>query len=147
MSKHPGATAGQIHSYCDWWYKNWLPNRIIAVAGANDMLYEQRNTGEINNEEEIAERVISIGIEARDRGVDEICILGLYSLNDIYDTYTTRFNDKLSKRCTELGFKFVSNSNIELCDLADGLHVNNRSGHNKLKHNILQCCESYKYRT
>ena len=147
VSKHPGATAEQVQSYCDWWYKNWAPNRLIAVAGANDMLYEQKESGEINNENELAERVINIGVEARGRGVTEICIMGLYSINHIYDTYTTRFNENLSKRCIELGFKFVPNSNIELCDLADGLHVDNRKGHNKLKHNILQCCESYKYRT
>ena len=40
-------------------------------------IYEHMNSGEINNEVEITERVINIGIEAKDRGVDEICILGL----------------------------------------------------------------------
>ena len=32
------------------------------------MLYEQRSSGEINNEAEIAERVINIGIETRGGG-------------------------------------------------------------------------------
>ena len=147
LSKHPGATADQVRSYCNWWYENWVPNRLIAVAGTNDMLYEQRENGEINNEREISERVINIGLDARGRGVAEICILGLYSTNDLYDTYITRYNENLAQQCTELGLKFVSNSNIDLCDLADGLHVDNRKGHNKLKNNILQCCDSYIYKT
>ena len=58
-------------------------------------------------------------------------------------THHVGFNDILAKRCSDLGFHLVSNSNIELCDLSDGLHVNNRVGHAKLKHNIMKCCDTY----
>ena len=73
-------------------------------------------------------------------------ICSLYNIRSIFDGYTSRFNDILAKRCLELGFYLVSNSNIELCDLSDGLHVNNRDGSAKLKHNIMNCFDTYFYR-
>ena len=149
-SMHPGATADQINSYLEWWYNNYNPHRLILCAGTNDLLYENRrclaNREDLCNEGEIVNNVINIGIEAKRRGVQDIHICSLYSIKTVYDGYTSRFNDILSRRCSELGFHFVSNSNIELCDLSDGIHVNNRQGHNKLKHNIMKCCDTYVHR-
>ena len=116
-------------------------------AGANDLLYEnsrcRRSKEDLCNEGDIVQRVINIGVEAKRRGVRDIYICNLYSIRSIYDGYTSRFNDILAKRCSDLGFHLVSNSNIELCDLSDGLHVNNKVGHAKLKHNIMKCCDTY----
>ena len=149
-SMHPGATSEQIGSYIDWWLTNYRPNRLVLCAGANDLLYENRrcleNREDLCNETDIVDKVINIGIKARNRGVQNIHICSLYTIKSIYDGYTSRFNDILAKRCAELGFHFVSNSNIELCDLSDGLHVNNRQGHAKLKHNIMKCCDTYIHR-
>ena len=150
ISKHPGATAEQIGSYLSWWYDNYRPSRLIIAAGANDMLYENKRCRDMKedlcNEGDIVERVINIGREAKRRGVRDVYICNLYSIRSIYDGYTSRFNDILENRCIELGFTIISNSNIELCDLSDGLHVNSKNGHAKLKHNIMKCCSTYIHR-
>lgn len=146
-SVHPGATADQLGSYMDWWHTNLAPDRLVLSAGANDLLRENsrcnREGEDLCNEGDIVERIINIGVEARRRGVRDVYICNLYSIKTIYDGYTSRFNDILAKRCLDLGFYVVSNSNIELCDLSDGLHVNYRDGHRKLQHNIMNCCDSY----
>ena len=49
-------------------------------------------------------------------------------------------NQLLESKCQEHGFYFISNANIGLDDIFDGLHVNNLTGHKKLKHNILKMC-------
>ena len=98
---------------------------------------------EVCNEGELAEKVINMGIEARQRGVKDIFICTLYSIRSIFAGYTTRFNEILCSRCCDLGFNVIYNSNIELCDLSDGLHVDSKRGHNKLKHNIMQCFDTY----
>jgi hypothetical protein len=147
---HPGATAGQLASYLQWWYDNYAPDRLVLSAGANDLLDEnsrcRRMKEDMSNEAELVERVINIGVQARGRGVRDVYICNLYSIRSVFDGYTTRFNDILAKRCLELGFHLVPNSNIELCDLSDGLHVNNRDGSVKLKHNIMNCFDTYVHR-
>ena len=150
VSKHPGATANQIKSYLHWWHTNYKPNTLIVCAGANDLLYEngrcKRMKEDLCNEKEIVEQVIAIGIEARGWGVKDIFFNKLYTIKDIYDGYTSRFNDILEKRCQELGFHVISHSDIELRDLSDRLHVNHKNGHAKLKHNIMKCVGTYIHR-
>ena len=53
------------------------------------------------------------------------------------------FNNILKQRCFELNIGYIHNSNIEKEDLFDELHVNNRVGNNKLKHNVMQCFTTY----
>ena len=150
VSKHPGATADQIRTYLDWWYVNYNPNNLIICAGVNDLLYENRkctrNKEDLCNEPDIVEKLIDIGIEARIRGVTDIHFCKLYTIDQLYDGYTSRFNHLLEQRCTDYGFNVVSNSDIDLCDLSDGLHVDSKRGHAKLKHNIMKCCSTYVHR-
>ena len=98
------------------------------------------------NELEIVDKVIAIGVEAREVGVKDIYLNKLYTIRDIYDGYTSRFNDILERRCLELGFYIISHSDIGLKDLSDGLHVNHKNGHAKLKHNIMKCVGTYIHR-
>ena len=137
-SKHPGATANQIKHYNDYFLKEEKPNRVIISAGLNDLLYERDG-----NIEEIVDRVVDIGKRAKESGVSDIFILGLYKPEEYVNIKD--FNSFLMEKCTEYNFGFVPNSNIELGDLFDGLHVNNKSGNKKLKHNILQCFKTYNY--
>jgi hypothetical protein len=143
ISKHPGATAEQIKDYSNWWYNNFKPDTLIVCAGANDLLYEngrcRREREVLSNESEIVEKVLSIGVEARERGVKDIYFNKLYMIRDIFNTFTNRFNDILEQRCQELGFYIIDHSDIGLGDLSDGLHVDNKDGHAKYKHNIMKC--------
>ena len=143
ISKHPGATAEQIKDYSNWWYNNFKPDTLIVCAGANDLLYEngrcRREREVLSNESEIVEKVLSIGVKARERGVKDIYFNKLYMIRDIFNTFTNRFNDILEQRCQELGFYIIDHSDIGLGDLSDGLHVDNKDGHAKYKHNIMKC--------
>ena len=151
VSKHPGATADQIHSYLDWWFTHEKPQTLVVAAGANDLLYEDREARSrkehLANEPQVVSKLMDIGREARDRGVSNIYFSGLYTIKNLFDGYTSRFNQLLESQCQEHGFYFISNANIELDDLFDGLHVNNHMGHKKLKHNILKmCAKTYVHR-
>ena len=151
VSKHPGATADQIHSYLDWWFTHEKPQTLVVAAGANDLLYEDREARNrkehLANEPQVVSKLMDIGREARDRGVSNIYFSGLYTIKNLFDGYTSRFNQLLESQCQEHGFYFISNANIELDDLFDGLHVNNHMGHKKLKHNILKmCAKTYVHR-
>ena len=151
VSKHPGATADQIHSYLDWWFTHEKPQTLVVAAGANDLLYEDREARNrkehLANEPQVVRKLMDIGREARDRGVSNIYFSGLYTIKNLFDGYTSRFNQLLESQCQEHGFYFISNANIELDDLFDGLHVNNHMGHKKLKHNILKmCAKTYVHR-
>jgi len=116
-------------------FKN-KPDRVIIAAGMNDLLYEKENS----NPAEVVERVIDIGKRAREKGVKDVFILGLYQVDGVN---VNIFNHILRQRCLETNFGYVYNSNIDKDDLYDGLHVNNRVGTNKLKHNVMQCFTTY----
>ena len=151
ISKHPGATAGQIASYLSWWHENFKPDTLIVCAGANDLLYEsarcRRIQGEeLANEPQVVNILMGIGREARARGVSNIYFNKLYTIRDLFDGYTTRFNELLERSCQEFGFLTIDNSDIELKDLYDGLHVNSREGKDKLQHNIMKCVDTYIHR-
>ena len=72
VSKHPGATADQIHSYLDWWFTHEKPQTLVVAAGANDLLYEDREARNrkehLANEPQVVSKLMDIGREARDRG-------------------------------------------------------------------------------
>jgi len=150
ISKHPGATADQIKSYLNWWYDNYSPDTLVVCAGANDLLYEngrcKRIKEDLCNEPKVVDKLMDIGREAKLKGGSNIYFCKLYTIRDLYDGYTSRFNELLERRCNELGFYSISNSNIELSDLSDGLHVDSKHGHAKLKHNIMKSCETYIHR-
>ena len=140
VSKHPGATADQVKHFQEYFLNNNKPNRVIISAGINDLLYNKSSA----NTEEVVEKVIDIGNQAKAKGVRDrdIYVLGLYQVEGID---ANRFNDILKQRCIELNFGYVHNLNIENDDLFDGLHVNNRVGTKKMKHNIMQCFTTYTY--
>ena len=122
----------------------------MVCAGANDLLYEngrcRRNKEDLCNEPEVVNKLMDIGREAKLRGVSRIYFCKLYTIRDLYDGYTSRFNHLLEQSCNTLGFYTISNSDIELSDLSDGLHVDSKHGHAKLKHNIMKSCETYIHR-
>ena len=88
VSKHPGATADQIHSYLDWWFTHEKPQALVVAAGANDLLYEDREARNrkehLANEPQVVSKLMDIGREARDRGVSNIYFSGLYTIKSSF---------------------------------------------------------------
>ena len=84
ISKHPGATAGQIKSYLGWWYENYQPDTLVLCAGVNDLLYESWrcncNKEDLCNEPEIISPLMGIGLEARRSRVTNINFCSLYTI-------------------------------------------------------------------
>ena len=108
---------------------------MIIQAGINDLLYGREGV----NAEEVAKSVVEIGKRAKDSGVSDVFIMGLYKVDGVN---TVGFNNFLKQKCMQYNFGFVHNSNIYKSDLFDGLHVN-RQGNDKLKHNLLQSFDTY----
>ena len=145
ISKHPGATAKQINTTSDYFLREEDLHGVIIVAGLNDLLYTSNNGRNDVIMEDIVANVIQAGLKAREAGVTNINLSGLFKVENVRDEHINLFNYLLKQRCMQLGFGFIFNSNIELDDLYDGLHVNNKLGNIKLKHNILQCFDSYTF--
>ena len=72
--------------------------------------------------------------EARNSGIKEVCISGFYFVSNINSTNTVIYNQFLQMRCENMCFKYISQTDSGPDDLYDRLHVNNTSGHDKLKH-------------
>ena len=143
VSKHPGATAKQIKHYIEYFLNEEDLHGVIIVAGLNDLLYSSNNGRNDVIMEDIVAHVIQAGLKAREAGIMNVHLSGLFKVENVRDEHINLFNYLLKQRCKQLGFGFIFNSNIELNDLYDGLHVNNKLGNMKLKHNILQCFDSY----
>ena len=87
VSKHPGATAGQIQHYLDWWFTHSKPQTLVVSAGANDLLNEdrecRRRREHLAIEPQVVSRLMDIGVEARERGVLDVYFCGLYTIKDL----------------------------------------------------------------
>jgi hypothetical protein len=108
-------------------------------------LLNDRNLNPICKEHEVVLRVLDIARDAKQSGVREIFISGLYNIKSISNERVYIYNMFLKEKCFELGYVYVCHSNITISDLYDGLHVNNSHGNDKLRNNILQCFDTFKY--
>ena len=144
VSQHPGAVTDQLNYYVGYHLNKQTVDRLIIVSGLNDLLYESNNNIPATNDQ-LVERVINMAVHAKQSGVNEVYISSLFNVKNIDDKNTYLYNRILQKKCDELGIGYIFNSNILPCDLYDGLHVNNTTGHEKLKHNLMQCMDTYIY--
>ena len=145
VSQHPGATIEQLNYYVGYHLHKQKIDRLIIVAGINDLLYASNKSTPITNEHKIVDIIIYMASEAKRFGVEEVIISSLFKVKNVDDKNIYLYNKILQTRCDELGFGYIFNSNILPCDLYDGLHVDNTTGHGKLKHNLMQCMDTYKY--
>ena len=142
ISKFPGAHAEQIKHYSKYTIEHDGISDLIICAGANDLTYDYYNG--IANAENIANKILDIGREARKEGVPNIHVCGLIIRRDTrFFTLRNSVNCILRLKCANEGFMFIDNNNIYTNDLyIDGLHLND-IGSFKLKHNILRSCHTY----
>ena len=142
VSQHPGAVTEQLGYYLGYHLDKQKIDRLVIVSGLNDLLYASNKPEPITNEHDMVNRVIKMAKYAKDSGVQEVYISSLFNVKNIDNKNIDIYNRILS-RCDDFGIGYIFNSNIDLSDLYDGLHVNNTSGHSKLKHNLMQCFDTY----
>ena len=141
ISKFPAAHANQIRLYSQYTLQVDKPSQLIVAAGSNDISYDMSKG--VADPQVIAERILNIARDARNEGVRDIFISGLMKRRGRqYNYIILEVNLALRLRCVEENFHFISNENIELGDLCDGLHLNYK-GNAKFIQNLLQCCHSY----
>ena len=133
----PGVTANEINHYILAHLKTILPDIVIVNAGSNNI-----SRGHIlkQNNEEIAEEILNIGLTCRENGVNRIIISGLCYRNSIpLNRKINDINTILQNKCSEINFEFIDNQNIQVdCHLwKDGLHLNDK-GIEILANNYLQ---------
>jgi len=143
VSQHPGATTEQLNYYVGYHLHKQKVHKLIIVSGINDLLYATSDKTKPLNVEELVDRVIYMAEQARRFGVKQVFISSLFNVKNVDNKNIYLYNRILKAKCYEMGFGYIFNSNIEECDLYDGLHVNNTTGHSKLRHNLLQCCDTY----
>ena len=142
LNKHPGATAEEIQHYSAIQLKVHKPEKMIIVAGANDILRDRKN-GNLN-ETIISNNIINIGLQARNSGTQKIYISGLLTMTGTYmRNVIHRINLLLQDRCIKEGFIFIDNTDITVAHLSkDGLHPN-FYGSIILKMNVLKCFPNF----
>ena len=141
INKFPNAEADEILHYSLYHLEKNCPDNLIVVAGLNDLLHHKdRANADCKS---IAEKVITIGKVAREKGVARVCISGLVRPK-YYNCQlpTDAINHYLIDLCAREGFIFLNQNNIESSDMGDAVHVGNHGMH-KLRDNIFNGLYTY----
>ena len=142
INKYPAAHTKQILHYSNYTLTNDKPDTLIVMAGTNDVSYDSKNGNE-PDPEEIANRIMEIGRNARKYGVTRIFINSLIKREGyFYNRIIARINLLLRLKCNSEKNYFIDNCDISVHNLYDGLHLNN-DGNKIFMRNLLNCCDSY----
>ena len=97
VNKYPGATTDEIDHYISYQLDKQKPDNLILVVGTNDLL---RSKNEGINEFDVVNKIINLGIKARNSGTKEVYISSLLSMAGRYWTnMVTRINNFLKTEC------------------------------------------------
>ena len=99
VSKHPGATAKQIKHYIEYFLNEEDLHGVIIVAGLNDLLYSSNNGRNDVIMEDIVAHVIQAGLKAREAGIMNVHLSGLFKVENVRDEHINLFNYLLKQRC------------------------------------------------
>ena len=115
----PGATVKQLQHYATLSLLDETPNQVILHGGCNDV--SNRNA----SPEQIANYIKDLVEVCRGFGMNEIFVSSLICRKNNYlNEKVARINFLLNLICTEKGFVFIDNRNINIDDLwEDGLHL------------------------
>ena len=106
MKKFPGHTAEEMEYYSNFILAKESPDKVIIVAGTNDLSRHYYEKGAIS-ENDIISKIIGIAKNAKNYGTKEIYISGLMIRRGRqYEDSIKGINQKLKELCIENGFKF-----------------------------------------
>ena len=114
-----------------------LTDIMVLHVGANDIM--PRN-GVVKLPCNVADSVVDLGKKCNENGVNTVLISSVIKQRKGIRTQAriNEINDLLKTKCSEMGFIFVDNSNVNMKHLSDdGLHLN-YSGTCQLANNILR---------
>ena len=145
FKKFPGAVASEIKEYASVTINNDVPRGLIAVAGANDISYMRRGKNQ-PDVLQIAQDIIDIGLNAKNKGVRNIFISSIITRPGFrHEVIRRQVNKILYSMCIYHNFYFINNDNIGLEHIwEDGLHLND-SGAAILKNNLARCFDQNLY--
>ena len=145
FKKFMGATASEIKEYSGVTIRRDTPQGLLVVAGANDVSYGCQR-GQTPDAKKIAEEIIDIGIEARNKGVKNVFISGLITRRGLrVEMIRREVNHFLYSMCLDKEFYFINNDNIGIDGIYDdGLHLN-RFGSATFQENLLRCFDRSLY--
>ena len=143
FKKFPGHTADEISFYSSKSLEDSRPNRVIILAGTNDIsrdVYQGRTV----NEFEVVENLMKIARTARAKGAQKIHVSAILVRHGYqYKNPIKRINNLLQSTCATEGFLFMDQSDISSSHISvDGVHPN-FYGQTLLKMNILNCFHTF----
>ena len=101
-----GANAKQLRHYIIPTLINDKPDTIVIHVGTKDILNHANN-------EDIARRIINIGLDCKNNGVNEVVVLStLVKKNPSLTAIVRRVSDMLRDLCEKNGFSFICNDVI-----------------------------------
>ena len=151
ISYHPNAEAEQIRHYSKFQLEHNKPDNIIILAGTNDILHHPSMTtqneymGPPIDPAEIAEKLMRIGSEAKEAGVKRVCVSTL--IRPTFDKgrfEVEKVNTYIRQLSSREGFVMIEQSNIGRADMGDAIHVNWKTGTDKLMQNVFSQLHTYK---
>ena len=125
IKRFPGHTAEEIAFYAPKPLDDKKPDRVIVIAGTNDLTRSMYDKGNVD-EYEVVENILKIGRAARDHGAKKIHISGIMARRGYkYGEIVRRVNNILCMACVVENFVYMNQDDINLAHISsDGIHLN-----------------------
>ena len=136
---HRGKKANDIKERVQEQLLSERTNSVIILAGGNDLPTSRKNP---TAPEDIAEKIVSIGVDCHDAGIpaEKIHISSILPRQEAYmQVRRMKINDAIREKCKKYKFTFIENKNILLSRHIgkDGVHLN-RTGTTRVANNFLE---------
>ena len=143
FKRFPGHTADEISHYSTKPLLDVKPNRVIILAGTNDISRDV-NTGRTVNEFEVVESLMKTARAARVSGAEIVYVSAVLVRHGYqFKNPVARVNSLLEATCAMEGFFFLDQSDISSSHISmDGVHPN-FFGQTLLKMSILSCFHTF----
>ena len=143
FKRFPGHTAEEIAFYATKPLSDNKPDKVIIVAGTNDLTRAVYDKGTID-EYEVVQSLMKIGRAAREHGAKKIYVSSIMTRRGYrYCEGIKKVNDLLYMACVAEDFLFMDHADITMAHIsADGIHLN-AHGTAILFYNILSVFDSF----
>ena len=143
FKKFPGHTAEEISFYAPKPLSDHKPERVVVIAGTNDLTRAKYDKGKID-EYEVVDSILKIGRAAREQGAEKIYLSSILIRRGYeYREAARKVNDLLYMACLAEDFMYLDHSDIAMEHIStDGIHPN-PLGSAILKYNILSVFDTF----